>query len=297
MPDGSFRHIRGGETNRTATQQVFYGCVAYLRFREGRPSLYELDAVREGRFLAPSPTVTPDDPSPSPDSSSKPTSAVTPGASADLTPSQNSGSPSDSGRNGGSNIPPYRLVGTGIILLLTAVLLAILALRKRLTRRNALLATIVSFLVLLLLWIVKIQTPQQYYDSLKVNDVITYKSGVQVVTHRIVKLLPDTKSVITRGDRNNMDDPSVNNENIIGRVKFSVPLAGYIVLFMNTRFGRIMTIIFVLALIGGSIIYRMASHEDGGSQDEPENNPENEPEADPQDETKENSSGNESSNE
>lgn len=169
MPDGSFRHIRGGETNRTATQQVFYGCVAYLRFREGRPSLYELDAVREGRFLAPSPTVTPDGPSPSPDSSSKPTSAVTPGASADLTPSQNSDSPSDSGRNGGSNIPPYRLVGTGIILLLTAVLLAILALRKRLTRRNALLATIVSFLVLLLLWIVKIQTPQQYYDSLKVS--------------------------------------------------------------------------------------------------------------------------------
>ena len=134
------------------------------------------------------------------------------------------------------------------------------------------------------------------YDSLKVNDVITYKSGVQVVTHRIVKLLPDTKSVITKGDRNNMDDPSVNNENIIGRVKFSVPLAGYIVLFMNTRFGRIMTIIFVLALIGGSIIYRMASREDDNPKDEPEDNPGNEPEADPQDETKENSSGNESSN-
>ena len=192
MPDGSFRHIQSGETNRTATQQVFYGCVAYLRFREGRPSLYELDAVREGRGLAPTgapvATLTP---------SAAPTAFLTPSAAptASLTPSDDrtptlspandpSGNPSltPSGNESGDkkqgtpgtdtsgDTPPYRVYGTAILALLTVFAIALLSLRKSLTKRNIILVSVVSAVLLLLLWVVRIQTPEEYYASIKVSE-------------------------------------------------------------------------------------------------------------------------------
>ena len=195
LPDGSFRHIATGDSNLTATQQVFYACVAYLRFREGRPSLYELDAVREGRTIAPSPTAPPDGtPTPAggtltpaggtltPGSDQTPTPAdgtLTPGGTTAPVGNQtpNSASP-DSEKDSPSGIPAYRLIGTAAIVLLALISLAFLALRKRITRRNAMVVAFAAAVILLLLWVVKIQTPQQYYDSLKVSE----KDAVGTVT-------------------------------------------------------------------------------------------------------------------
>ena len=188
VSDGSFRHIATGDSNLTATQQVFYACVAYLRFREGRPSLYELDAVREGRTIAPSPTVTPDGtPTPAggtltPGSDQTPTPAdgtLTPGGTPTPVGNQTPDSASrDSEKDSPSGIPAYRLIGTAAIVLLALISLAILALRKRFTRRNATVVAFAACVILLLLWVVKIQTPQQYYDSLKVSE----KDAVGTVT-------------------------------------------------------------------------------------------------------------------
>ncbi len=188
LPDGSFRHIATGDSNLTATQQVFYACVAYLRFREGRPSLYELDAVREGRTIAPSPTAPPDGtPAPAggtltPGSDQTPTPAggtLTPGGTPTPVGNQTPDSASrDSEKDSPSGIPAYRLIGTAAIALLALISLAILALRKRITRRNATVVAFAASVILLLLWVVKIQTPQQYYDSLKVSE----KDAVGTVT-------------------------------------------------------------------------------------------------------------------
>lgn len=191
LPDGSFRHIATGDSNLTATQQVFYACVAYLRFREGRPSLYELDAVREGRTIAPSPTAPPDGtPTPAggtltPGSDQTPTPAdgtLTPGGTPTPVGNQTPDSASpDSEKDSPSGIPAYRLIGTAAIVLLALISLAILALRKRITRRNATVVALAAVVILLLLWVVKIQTPQQYYDSLKVSE----KDAVGTVTFSI----------------------------------------------------------------------------------------------------------------
>ena len=188
LPDGSFRHIATGDSNLTATQQVFYACVAYLRFREGRPSLYELDAVREGRTIAPSPTAPPDGtPTPAggtltPGSDQTPTPAdgtLTPGGTPTPVGNQTPDSASrDSEKDSPSGIPAYRLIGTAAIALLALISLAILALRKRITRRNATVVAFAASVILLLLWVVKIQTPQQYYDTLKVSE----KDAVGTVT-------------------------------------------------------------------------------------------------------------------
>ncbi|MBO4685637.1 MAG: DUF4430 domain-containing protein [Lachnospiraceae bacterium] len=187
LPDGSFRHIATGESNLTATQQVFYACVAYLRFREGRPSLYELDAVREGRTIAPSPTAPPDGtptpadgtPTPAGGTPTPEDGTLTPGGTPTPVGNQTPDSASrDSEKNSPSGIPAYRLIGTAAIVLLALISLAILALRKRITRRNAMVVAFAACVILLLLWVVKIQTPQQYYDSLKVSE----KDAVGTVT-------------------------------------------------------------------------------------------------------------------
>lgn len=59
LSDGSFSHKEGGDTNETATAQVFYGLVSYLRMKDGQTPLYILDNARPTE-VEPSPT-TPSD--------------------------------------------------------------------------------------------------------------------------------------------------------------------------------------------------------------------------------------------
>lgn len=48
LPDGSFCHKVGGDTNETATIQAFYGLTSYVRMTEGKSPLYILDKVNMG---------------------------------------------------------------------------------------------------------------------------------------------------------------------------------------------------------------------------------------------------------
>lgn len=58
----------------------------------------------------------------------------------------------------------------------------------------------------------------------KLNDIITFRDGDILVTHRIVQIRGE--EIITRGDANNSDDISINESAIIGRVKKIIPKAG-----------------------------------------------------------------------
>lgn len=58
----------------------------------------------------------------------------------------------------------------------------------------------------------------------KLNDIITFRDGDVLVTHRIVQIRGE--EIITRGDANNSDDISINESAIIGRVKKIIPKAG-----------------------------------------------------------------------
>ena len=184
LSDGSFAHVAGGDSNANATQQVCYACVAYLRFCDGQPPLYALDAVR-GNTGSVTPVPTPGDVTPSPTGSEEqpsPTGTAgqpTPtgqGNNPSLTPApgSNTATPapgaSQSDNKTGSKIPPYRLWGSGILAVLAIAGFSVLALRKRLTRRNGILLACVIASLAALLWFVRIQTPDQYYASLAVSD-------------------------------------------------------------------------------------------------------------------------------
>lgn len=69
----------------------------------------------------------------------------------------------------------------------------------------------------------------------KVNDVITYRSGGSLITHR-VKLVEGT-SLLTQGDANNVADAMIKISQVEGKKVFRIPQLGRIALFLKTPQG------------------------------------------------------------
>ena len=77
----------------------------------------------------------------------------------------------------------------------------------------------------------------------KVGDIITYWLGETKITHRVIR--KEQQGYITKGDANNMEDPSpVAKTQIIGKVIFAVPFLGYAAVFIRQK-----TIFSILAVM------------------------------------------------
>lgn len=83
-------------------------------------------------------------------------------------------------------------------------------------------------------------------ESIRENDIITYHGSDSsvVVTHRVVEVLKDEGlQFVTKGDANNVNDPvPVSAENVIGKVVFYIPLAGYVMAFVRSKQGLLLFI-------------------------------------------------------
>lgn len=74
-------------------------------------------------------------------------------------------------------------------------------------------------------------------SALKNGDVITYinpKNKKQTITHRIVSVKKQSPQLIVKGDANDSPDPVVFIHQIIGKQKYRVPFAGYLMNFLRT---------------------------------------------------------------
>ena len=91
-------------------------------------------------------------------------------------------------------------------------------------------------------------------SSYKVGDIITFKVGPgkrDIVTHRIIGRKGD--GFITQGDANNVADVKpVKKEQILGKVIWSVPYAGYVANFARSKLGFMLLILIPALLIIGS---------------------------------------------
>lgn len=80
--------------------------------------------------------------------------------------------------------------------------------------------------------------------KVKVNDVITYKNSQNtMITHRIVDLNLREGEVFfeTKGDANNVrDEGNVQSDQLVGSLLFSIPKAGYLVIFLKSPTGLAM---------------------------------------------------------
>jgi len=96
-------------------------------------------------------------------------------------------------------------------------------------------------------------------DASNINkgDVITFVSGTDrlVVTHRVTRINEDNTYFFTKGDANENEDASpVYYENVLGRVSFSIPLLGYVSMYLATTSGRFAILAFVFLLVATLLI-------------------------------------------
>jgi len=88
-------------------------------------------------------------------------------------------------------------------------------------------------------------------SELKVGDVISFREGNTVTTHRISGILEDGKYK-TKGDANNADDTNpVEYANIEGKLAFSIPKIGYLVILVQNKVGIIVVgiLIYIMYII------------------------------------------------
>ena len=91
--------------------------------------------------------------------------------------------------------------------------------------------------------------------KLKAGDVISFKNGNSVITHRIIELAEKegTPAFITRGDANNTkDEDLISHSQVEGIYLFRIGKLGNLAMFMQTPAGML---IFVGIPLCGFIIY------------------------------------------
>lgn len=77
------------------------------------------------------------------------------------------------------------------------------------------------------------------------GDIISYKAGDSVITHRVVEVTDE--GYVTKGDANDSRDPGVvKQKQVFGTCVFSIPKAGYAVMFLRSLKGIVLIITFVI---------------------------------------------------
>lgn len=117
-------------------------------------------------------------------------------------------------------------------------------------------------------------------DELRVGDPVTYMiEGGTVVTHRIVEVItddndPTSLSFRTKGDNNDTPDGDpISANNVIGKPVFTVPLIGYVAVFVQNPPGSyfvigILAALLILAFMPDILNKLLGPTEDGKAEDE-----------------------------
>jgi len=84
-------------------------------------------------------------------------------------------------------------------------------------------------------------------SDIKVNDVITFKdSSTKFITHRVASIKQNHGKLgfMTKGDNNNVADTNiVTSKNLVGKLVWKVPKAGYFAKFVSGPIGFILLIL------------------------------------------------------
>ena len=100
-------------------------------------------------------------------------------------------------------------------------------------------------------------------SELQADDVITFTVDEKgtLVTHRIVAVLKDERSFITRGDANNTNDPStVPYGNVVGKAELCLPKAGAVFRVVTAQENRVYVYIVIGILIGLTVMWIILDH-------------------------------------
>lgn len=82
-------------------------------------------------------------------------------------------------------------------------------------------------------------------NNYEVGDVVTYKVDDLYITHRIVSI--SENGVVTKGDANNIVDPVVEKNNIVGKVILRLGFVGFIFYLFSKIYTWVL--LFVIGLL------------------------------------------------
>lgn len=128
-------------------------------------------------------------------------------------------------------------------------------------------------------------------SGIEVGDDITFvlNEDLTVGTHRVIEIDYEKQQFTTKGLANETEDPPVHFKNVIGEVKFSIPLLGYVSHFIQNPPGTYITLalgalfillVFMPDIIGG--IKKLAKKEEPVTEGAPAEVPAGTPSAQPE---------------
>ncbi len=86
-------------------------------------------------------------------------------------------------------------------------------------------------------------------EEIETGDIIAFQTNSALVTHRVVEKDDKTKTFMTKGDANEVNDfAPVDYDMYVGKTVFSIPYLGYLMSYINTTRGKIIIVTIVLAM-------------------------------------------------
>lgn len=176
LSDGSFCHNQGGSSNGTATVQVFYSMVSYLRMKNGQSSLYVLDNRNPSGLEIPEDTT-----SQEPDTSTLTESA------------DNADSTTRTDKNSGSG---YKVWACIAIAVTAGGVCAVLYIRKKRNTRNFILVGVIAAVAVVFVLVTNFQSTESYYNQaggVKSDSIGTVSITIRcdTITDRTADHIPD----------------------------------------------------------------------------------------------------------
>lgn len=90
-------------------------------------------------------------------------------------------------------------------------------------------------------------------NDVEVGDIITYRSGHDFVTHRVIR--EEGKRIVTKGDANNTEDKPIIKELVVGKVVHifsNVAIWSKVIRTPEVILGAMITLIVIKALFSGN---------------------------------------------
>ena len=92
-----------------------------------------------------------------------------------------------------------------------------------------------------------VKKQKEYHEG----DIVTYKKGKEYITHRIVDI--DGEEITTRGDANNTNDKTFNEEQIVGKYIYHFKTVSIINFIFRNPLNIFFTLTILLSIV---LIYR-----------------------------------------
>lgn len=107
------------------------------------------------------------------------------------------------------------------------------------------------------------------FEDIRPGDVVTFKIGSTVITHMVIEVDKDNKSLTTHGINNSLgsNENNISYSEVIGKATdFSIPLAGYVLNWASSNSAKILLItyivLFAIILVANNFLEKLDDKEE-----------------------------------